>query len=601
MARSRTRLRLAALVMAASSGIVIWAPAASAVPVIHRGGLPAVKMLGYANGPRQHGGTAAGRPHRVPASATRAKPALAARTPGHRAPKPDLAPPPMAAPSLVHTRSARMPAGHDVVGHAIARAGRPVPGKPAAGKSVAAPAVVTDNASYSVAATFDTVPMADQTGRIAVTLTNTGTTTWSGNYALGTQVFASSNTTGTGTPLTTGVNVAISGTVAPGGTTTVESVTPVENPGSYTICFDMVNGSGTYFSAEGGTEHCAAYTIQQFNPVINEQEPLPGTAVDTQTPSLTASATVPGGFPANPSLSYAFELLNGPNMSTAKALQSSGWVAGNSNTWSPPTALTWGTTYYWVATVTDLVPLPSLSTPSIFTWTTPISFVVGDAQPGIGGTLGNAYHASDGNPIMTSDLGGSDFQGSGKTVDPQTGNVSETVTDAGVTTSGPALSIVRTYNSLDPRTSQALGAGWSSLLDMSLVPDPDGTGALILTMADGQQVRFAKNSAGGYAAPQNMYAVVTAVTGGGFSVTDQTGTTYTFAQASGTSWLLSKIADNTGKIETLTYSAGVLTTITSTTSGRACISPGPRPPGRRRSTWRPCRPTRSPPASPAPR
>ncbi len=27
----------------------------------------------------------------------------------------------------------------------------------------------TDNASYSVAATFDTVPMADQTGRIAVT------------------------------------------------------------------------------------------------------------------------------------------------------------------------------------------------------------------------------------------------------------------------------------------------------------------------------------------------------------------------------------------------------------------------------------------------
>ena len=46
---------------------------------------------------------------------------------------------------------------------------------------------------------------------------------------------------------------------------------------------------------------------------------------------------------------------------------------------------------------------------------------------------------------------------------------------------------------------------------MSLVPDPDGTGALILTLADGQQVRFAKNASGGYAPPQDMYAVVTAL------------------------------------------------------------------------------------------
>ena len=67
---------------------------------------------------------------------------------------------------------------------------------------------------------------------------------------------------------------------------------------------------------------------------------------------------------------------------------------------------------------------------------------------------------------------------------------------------------MRTYNSLDPRTSQALGAGWSSVLDMSLVPDRDGSGALILTLADGQQVRFAKNAAGWYAPPQDMYAVV---------------------------------------------------------------------------------------------
>jgi len=93
----------------------------------------------------------------------------------------------------------------------------------------------TDNASYSVASTFDTVPMANQSGRIAVTLTNTVTSTWTG-YALRAKVFPSGNTTGTGTPLTTGPAVAISGTVAPNGTAPVESVTPAENPGPYEVC-----------------------------------------------------------------------------------------------------------------------------------------------------------------------------------------------------------------------------------------------------------------------------------------------------------------------------------------------------------------------------
>ena len=117
-------------------------------------------------------------------------------------------------------------------------------------------------------------------------------------------------------------------------------------------------------------------------------------------------------------------------------------------------------------------------------------------------------------------------------------------------TAGPSLSVVRTYNSLDPRTSQAFGAGWSSAADMSLDPDPDGTGALILTLADGQQARFAKNASGGYAPPQDLYAVVKALSGGGFSVTDQTGTTYDFAQASGSDWLISGISDDQGQSET---------------------------------------------------
>src|SRR5205085_1786173 len=126
-------------------------------------------------------------------------------------------------------------------------------GTTAPARQPAAAATVTDNASYSVAAAYDTVPMANQTGRVAVTLTNTGTATWSGGFGLGAKVYPSSNTTGTGTPLTTGPDVTFQTTVAPSQSVTVESVTPNENPGTYTICWDMETPSGAFFSASGGS------------------------------------------------------------------------------------------------------------------------------------------------------------------------------------------------------------------------------------------------------------------------------------------------------------------------------------------------------------
>ena len=134
--------------------------------------------------------------------------------------------------------------------------------------------------------------MANQTGRIAVTLTNTGTSTWSG-YALGAKVFPSGDTTGTGTPLTTGARRHDQRhrrrrRDGDGGERDAG-----ENPGSYEICWDMVNAAGAYFSAEGGSQYCAPYTVKQYAPQVNEQAPLPGTDVDTQTPQLSASAVVP--------------------------------------------------------------------------------------------------------------------------------------------------------------------------------------------------------------------------------------------------------------------------------------------------------------------
>jgi RHS repeat-associated protein len=591
---TRTRLRVAAAVTAGSVSLLVLAPVAVAAPAVVSRAVPPVTMHGYTNGPGEHDGTAAGKPHYVPASATQAG-TVTGHPKGHQAPAPDLAPPPVGSRTLVTTGSATMAPVHIVTGQGSSDTGSTQPDaspsaapsdsaspsapastpspSPSATSPASTPAALTaymsggtDGASYVVASTYDTVPMANQSGRIAVTLTNSGTSTWSG-YGLAALVFPSGDTTGTGTPITTGPTVAISDTITPGSNTTVESVTPAENPGSYEICFDAVNAAGTLFSAEGATEVCAPYTIQQFAPQINEQEPLPGADVDSQTPQLSASAIVPGGFPANPSFTFAFRILNGPNPATATVVASSPWVANNGNSWSPTTNLTWGTTYYWQATVSDAVPPPTSM--SGVTWTTPISFVVGDAQASVFNRLGGQYRPDDGDPVMTSDLGGTDYTDSGKTIDPHIGNVAESATDVSVTTTGPPLSIVRTYNSLDPRTSQALGAGWSSMLDMSLAPDPDGSGALILTLYNGQQVRFAKNAAGGYAPPQDLYAVVSALGGGGFAITDQTGTTYQFGQASGTSWLISAITDNNGKSNTFGYSGGTLTTITSTTSGRA--------------------------------
>src|SRR5580698_112495 len=550
--------RCVAAMMVFTIGIFVGLPAATAAAAAAAGsgGVAPPRMYGYAAGPAQHGGTAAHRSHYVPATATRTH----LRAPGHRAPVPDLAPPAMAIRQLVRTGEVRVRRGH-VVTHEGTRDAL-TPG------AKAAAATVADNASYSVASTYTTVPMSNQTGQVEVTLTNTGTGTWSGGYGLDALVYSASDTTGTGMPLTTGQDVVFETTVAQGQSVTVLSLTPSESPGSYTICWDMETSSHTYFSADGGSTYCTAYTVEQYPAQVNEQAPLPGTSVDTQTPQLSASATVPGGYPARPSFWFAFEVLTSGSNGTWTVDQSSGWVAANGNTWTVPKALSWGATYYWEATVSDASTPPSLTSTSI-TWTTPISFVVGDAQPAVGGRLGNMDPADDGSPVMTSDLGAGSYDGSGSAVDPQTANVTQQVTDASTATAGPALSVVRTYNSLDPRTSQAFGAGWSSLADMSLAPDPDGTGALILTLADGQQARFAKNASGGYAPPQDMYAVLTALSGGGFSVTDQTDTTYSFAQASGSSWLISGIADDEGQTETFSYSSGELTTITNNVSGRA--------------------------------
>src|SRR6185437_12734293 len=128
----------------------------------------------------------------------------AGRGKGHRAPVPDLAPPAMGTRSQVRTGAARMAAGHEVAGHRASNALTAGTGRAGTMSLVAGGG--TDNATYSIAASYDAVPLANQGGEIAVTVTNTGTSTWNGAdsatsyYALGARVFSAGDGAGSGAP-----------------------------------------------------------------------------------------------------------------------------------------------------------------------------------------------------------------------------------------------------------------------------------------------------------------------------------------------------------------------------------------------------------------
>lgn len=100
-------------------------------------------------------------------------------------------------------------------------------------------------------------------------------------------------------------------------------------------------------------------------------------------------------------------------------------------------------------------------------------------------------------------------------MEPARGDYSTQVTDVSVPGTGIGLPmrVQRTYNSLDPRLGNAFGAGWSSLLDMRVVADQDGSGSVVITLADGRQERFGRNGDGSFSPPAGLRARLTELTG----------------------------------------------------------------------------------------
>ena len=173
-------------------------------------------------------------------------------------------------------------------------------------------------------------------------------------------------------------------------------------------------------------------------------------------------------------------------------LADSGWLG--TNHWVVPSGtLAWDKTYYWSVQDTDGTVYSQ--DVQAFALQTPVPqplLYEGMAQDGSG-------------------PGGSQ-NGGGAVFDPQNGNFTTQATDASVEVTGPALSVERTYNSLEPLAGGAFGTGWSSVLDMQVsdrLPAADGSTATeMVTYPDGEQIEYGKNADGSYTSPQGRYGTL---------------------------------------------------------------------------------------------
>jgi RHS repeat-associated protein len=375
------------------------------------------------------------------------------------------------------------------------------------------------NAAYKIPNPVPVPPvLQNQNGVVKVTVTNLSAATWTpSTYYLAYRAYNAS----TGKAVTQQRAANLTGNVARGAKVTLDATIKALPPGKYHLDFTMVHTGGPVFTDEQVPP--ARITLQVFDipPVVQELYPPNGYQAQTLTPQLWARA-VDIDAPPGSSLQYKFEVCEqdsagNPVTCTTSAYQTSpAWTVTAGR-------LSWSKAYLWRAFVKDAtseVPSPR-----------------------------SALLTAVPQPEVTSHLAGAPYGTPDREFDPQVGNFSTAAVDAPVTTIGPELTLVRTYNSLDPRRDLLFGAGWSTRYDMRVVPDNDGSGNLVVTYPDGQEVRFGKNPDGTFAAPQGRVASLTPDGSGGWKLADKSGTTYQFV-ASGR---LTKISDAASHSIVLTY------------------------------------------------
>lgn len=366
------------------------------------------------------------------------------------------------------------------------------------------------NAGYAIPNPVPTPPvLQNQDGKVKVTVTNSGAETWTpGGYYLAYRAYNMDSDAA----VTQQRAADLPANVARGASVTLDATIKALPPGRYFLDFTMVRAGGPVFTDEQVPPGRIVLEVFDVPPVVQELHPPNGYQAPTLTPQLWARA-VDIDAPAGTSLRFAFEYCERDDDGDNVNCEESGELT--SQAWTVPAgALRWSRTYVWRATVKDA------NNEVTSDW--------------------SALLTSVPQPEITSRIAAAPYGSQDREFDPQTGNFSTAALDVAVTTPGsPDLRVVRTYNSLDPRRDLAFGAGWTSLLDVRMVPDTDWTGNVVVTYPDGQQVRFGQNPDGTFAAPDGRAATLVR-DGTRFVLTDRTGMKYEFDGGNG--WLL-RIAD----------------------------------------------------------
>ncbi|MET9465969.1 LamG-like jellyroll fold domain-containing protein [Streptomyces sp. NPDC006544] len=369
-------------------------------------------------------------------------------------------------------------------------------------------------------------------GTFKVTVTNKGIATWpaGGNYKLRYDLYdANNNNVGDWSKIRW---TAMPQDVPSGGSVTLDATIAPLTPGTYTLVWTMDDYGASSFRAAGVPGAGLRFDAVNIPPQITGLAPASGALTDNLTPTLWASATDKDFFPN--ALTYQFEVCEVQGADSRRNCRQS--TPGSSQSWMVPAGwLSWSKTYAWYAYASDGQDKSAQTQPSMLTTQVP-------------------------QPVITSHLGGAD---NGRSFGEAAGNYATAATDASVPVVGPELTVVRTYNSQDPRQANAFGAGWATRWDMRAKPEADGN--IVITLAGGSQVRFGRNSDGSYSAPSGSMGVLTAIAGGGWTLRDASGALYTF-DAEG---LLKKTTDGHGREQTLTYTDGLLTKATDELSKRS--------------------------------
>ncbi|WP_170220880.1 scabin-related ADP-ribosyltransferase [Amycolatopsis cihanbeyliensis] len=365
-----------------------------------------------------------------------------------------------------------------------------------------------------------------QGGKVKITVTNRGAHTWTReDFALGYRAF-----TAKGRPVESTEAASLPHDVPRGGSVTLEALIKPLDPGDYLLDFSMLRRGGPWFTDEQIPPTRLVMTVFDVPPIVKAQYPPNGYSAPTLTPQLWVDA-VDVDAPVDTDLRYRFEICRDYEEQPDGSLRGisctdSGYV--DKRTWTVPEgALRWSEDYQWRAFAYDGNSESQKLPPSHILTAVP-------------------------QPEITAHLANAPYSGLKKDFDPQTGNYFSSAIDASVSTTGPELTVARTYNSLDPRKKLLFGAGWSTRYDMRVYPDEDGSGNVVVTYPDGQQVRFGRNHDGTFSAPpgrQVDFHAKLPEEGGGWVMVDKKSTRYEFRYDG----VLMTVRDKAGHMVELDY------------------------------------------------